>query len=131
MLRYEGRLTPLWYYFGSYTTRTQRPDGLCKVETKKDSASAQELLAKQVGTYDEPEVCTSMAPKVNVASIPICGIGLAAVQGETGQGLFVARRAGVSALGVMPPCGFSSPSFARPVAFSEMLPQFFSLWVPL
>jgi hypothetical protein len=63
MLRYEGRLTPLWYYFGSYTTRTQRPDGLCKVETKKDSASAQELLAKQVGTYDEPEVCTSMAPK--------------------------------------------------------------------
>ena len=28
-----------------------------KVETKKDSASAQELLAKQVGTYDEAELC--------------------------------------------------------------------------
>src|SRR5580693_6560572 len=28
-----------------------------KVETKKDSASAQELLAKQVGTYDETELC--------------------------------------------------------------------------
>jgi ParB family chromosome partitioning protein len=28
-----------------------------KVEAKKDSASAQELLAKQVGTYDEPELC--------------------------------------------------------------------------
>jgi ParB family chromosome partitioning protein len=29
-----------------------------KVEAKKDSASAQELLAKQVGTYDEAELCT-------------------------------------------------------------------------
>ena len=29
-----------------------------KVEAKKDSASAQELLAKQVGTYDESELCT-------------------------------------------------------------------------
>ncbi|MGD0165581.1 MAG: ParB/RepB/Spo0J family partition protein, partial [Candidatus Sulfotelmatobacter sp.] len=28
-----------------------------KVETKKDSASAQELLAKQAGTYDEAELC--------------------------------------------------------------------------
>jgi ParB family chromosome partitioning protein len=28
-----------------------------KVETKKDSASAQGLLAKQVGTYDESELC--------------------------------------------------------------------------
>jgi hypothetical protein len=28
-----------------------------KVEVKKDSASAQELLAKQVGTYDEAELC--------------------------------------------------------------------------
>jgi len=28
-----------------------------KVETKKDSASAQELLAKQVSTYDEAELC--------------------------------------------------------------------------
>ena len=28
-----------------------------KVEAKKDSASAQELLAKQVGTYDESELC--------------------------------------------------------------------------
>jgi ParB family chromosome partitioning protein len=28
-----------------------------KAEAKKDSASAQELLAKQVGTYDEPELC--------------------------------------------------------------------------
>ncbi len=28
-----------------------------KVEAKKDSASAQELLAKQVGTYAEPELC--------------------------------------------------------------------------
>ena len=28
-----------------------------KVEVKKDSASAQELLAKQVGTYDESELC--------------------------------------------------------------------------
>jgi hypothetical protein len=28
-----------------------------QVETKKDSASAQELLAKQVGTYDEAELC--------------------------------------------------------------------------
>jgi hypothetical protein len=28
-----------------------------KVETKKDSASAQELLAKQVGAYDEAELC--------------------------------------------------------------------------
>ncbi len=28
-----------------------------KVEAKKDSASAQELLAKQVGTYDEAELC--------------------------------------------------------------------------
>jgi hypothetical protein len=27
------------------------------VEAKKDSASAQELLAKQVGTYDEAELC--------------------------------------------------------------------------
>src|SRR5208337_5124247 len=28
-----------------------------KVEAKKDSASAQEVLAKQVSTYDEPELC--------------------------------------------------------------------------
>jgi len=28
-----------------------------KVEAKKDSASAQELLAKQVGNYDESELC--------------------------------------------------------------------------
>ena len=28
-----------------------------KVEAKKDSASAQELLAKQVTTYDEAELC--------------------------------------------------------------------------
>jgi ParB family chromosome partitioning protein len=28
-----------------------------KVEAKKDSASAQELLVKQVGTYDESELC--------------------------------------------------------------------------
>ena len=28
-----------------------------KVEPKKDSASAQELLAKEVGTYDEAELC--------------------------------------------------------------------------
>jgi hypothetical protein len=28
-----------------------------KVETKKDPASAQALLAKQVGTYDESELC--------------------------------------------------------------------------
>jgi ParB family chromosome partitioning protein len=28
-----------------------------KVEAKKDSASAQELLTKQVGTYDESELC--------------------------------------------------------------------------
>jgi ParB family chromosome partitioning protein len=28
-----------------------------KVEAKKDSASAQEILAKQVGTYDESELC--------------------------------------------------------------------------
>jgi hypothetical protein len=28
-----------------------------KVEARKDSASAQELLAKQVGTYDETELC--------------------------------------------------------------------------
>ena len=28
-----------------------------KVEAKKDSASAQELLAKQVGTYDDAELC--------------------------------------------------------------------------
>jgi hypothetical protein len=28
-----------------------------KVEAKKDSGSAQEPLAKQVGTYDEPELC--------------------------------------------------------------------------
>ncbi len=28
-----------------------------KVEAKKDSVSAQELLAKQVGTYDEAELC--------------------------------------------------------------------------
>ena len=28
-----------------------------KVEAKKDSASAQELLAKQVGSYDEAELC--------------------------------------------------------------------------
>src|ERR1700683_4636917 len=28
-----------------------------KVEAKKDGASAQELLAKQVGTYDESELC--------------------------------------------------------------------------
>ena len=28
-----------------------------KVEAKKESASAQELLAKQVGTYDEAELC--------------------------------------------------------------------------
>jgi hypothetical protein len=28
-----------------------------KVEAKKDSASAQELLAKQLGTYDESELC--------------------------------------------------------------------------
>ena len=28
-----------------------------KVETKKDSASAQELLAKQVGKYEEAELC--------------------------------------------------------------------------
>jgi hypothetical protein len=28
-----------------------------KVEAKKDSASAQELLTKQVGTYDEAELC--------------------------------------------------------------------------
>jgi hypothetical protein len=27
------------------------------VEAKKDSASAQELLAKQVSKYDEPELC--------------------------------------------------------------------------
>ena len=28
-----------------------------KVEAKKDSESAQELLAKQVGTHDEAEIC--------------------------------------------------------------------------
>jgi len=28
-----------------------------KIEAKKDSASAQELMAKQVGTYDESELC--------------------------------------------------------------------------
>jgi hypothetical protein len=28
-----------------------------RVEAKKDSASAQELLAKQVSTYDESELC--------------------------------------------------------------------------
>src|ERR1700687_3571475 len=28
-----------------------------KVEVKKDSASAQELLAKQVSRYDDPELC--------------------------------------------------------------------------
>jgi hypothetical protein len=28
-----------------------------KVEAKKDSASPQELLVKQVGTYDEAELC--------------------------------------------------------------------------
>jgi hypothetical protein len=28
-----------------------------KIEAKKDSASAHELLAKQVGTYDEAELC--------------------------------------------------------------------------
>jgi hypothetical protein len=28
-----------------------------KVEAKKDSATTQELLAKQVGTYDEAELC--------------------------------------------------------------------------
>jgi hypothetical protein len=28
-----------------------------KVEAKKDSTSAQEVLAKQVGTYDEAELC--------------------------------------------------------------------------
>ena len=28
-----------------------------KIEAKKDSGSAQELLAKQVGTYDEAELC--------------------------------------------------------------------------
>jgi hypothetical protein len=28
-----------------------------KVEAKKDSASAQELLARPVGTYDESELC--------------------------------------------------------------------------
>jgi hypothetical protein len=28
-----------------------------KVEAKKDSTSAQELLAKEVGTYDESELC--------------------------------------------------------------------------
>ena len=28
-----------------------------KVEAKKDSASAQELLVKQVGTYEEAELC--------------------------------------------------------------------------
>jgi len=28
-----------------------------KIDAKKDSASAQELLAKQVGTYDEAELC--------------------------------------------------------------------------
>jgi hypothetical protein len=28
-----------------------------KVEAKKDSATAQELLAKRVGTYDESELC--------------------------------------------------------------------------
>jgi hypothetical protein len=28
-----------------------------KVEAKKDAASAEELLAKQVGTYDEAELC--------------------------------------------------------------------------
>ena len=28
-----------------------------KVEAKKDSASAQELLARQVGRYDEAELC--------------------------------------------------------------------------
>jgi hypothetical protein len=28
-----------------------------KIEANKDSASAQELLAKQVGTYDEAELC--------------------------------------------------------------------------
>jgi hypothetical protein len=33
------------------------PDGLARTLTKKDSASAQELLAKQVGVYDEAELC--------------------------------------------------------------------------
>jgi hypothetical protein len=28
-----------------------------KIEAKRDSASAQELLVKQVGTYDESELC--------------------------------------------------------------------------
>src|ERR1700687_1759717 len=32
-------------------------------------------------------------------------------------------------LGVTPPCGLSSASFARGVSFPEMLPRFFSLWV--
>jgi hypothetical protein len=36
-----------------------------------------------------------------------------------------------AALEVTPSCGLSSPSFARCVAFFEMLLQFFSLWVRL
>ena len=34
-------------------------------------------------------------------------------------------------LKVTPPCELSSPSFARCVTFSELPPQFFSLWVQL
>ena len=41
------------------------------------------------------------------------------------------RPAASAALGVTPPCALSSPSFARCVPFSEMLPQFFSLWLRL
>jgi hypothetical protein len=45
-----------------------------KVETKKDSASAQELLAKQVGTYDESELWQASSRN------QLAGFGLSAIR---------------------------------------------------
>jgi hypothetical protein len=42
-----------------------------KVEAKKDSLSAKELLAKQVGTYDETELCKLL--------LEPAGLGLSAI----------------------------------------------------
>ena len=44
-----------------------------KVEAKKDSASAQELLAKQAGTHDEAELC-----KLLLENQP-AGLGVSAI----------------------------------------------------
>jgi ParB family chromosome partitioning protein len=55
----KADLLTVAHYLIGHLSYSQVPDlaKRHKVEAKKDSASAQELLAKHVGTYDESELC--------------------------------------------------------------------------